>query len=295
MNRLERESPCKINLLLNVLGKRADGFHELETIMHPVRLSDTLAFERIATTTIELTCNHPALPTNETNLVHRAAASFLMTARISTGIRIHLEKRVPLAAGLGGGSSNAAATLLGLNELLGEPLDSKQLYGIAAGVGSDVPFFLQSLPALATGRGEAIEPLKSLPALQGVWVLLIHPGFGVATAWAYQALAQFPEAQNGRAGRARQLVEQLQRSTLTEASSYLYNALEAPVLFKYPILQLYQDFLRANGALATLMSGSGSTTFALVPGLVEGDELRERFKARFGKECWAAVAALPGG
>src|SRR5438105_1630674 len=155
---LEKQSPCKVNLLLNILGKRPDGFHELETVMHPVDVFDRLTFAR-GSQGVQLTCSEPSLPTDSRNLVHRAATSFLQAAKINDGVRLHLEKRIPLAAGLGGGSGNAATTLLGLNELFGGPLGPEQLQILAASLGSDIPFFLQGKPALATGRGENIQPL----------------------------------------------------------------------------------------------------------------------------------------
>lgn len=287
---LERPSPCKVNLLLNVLGRRPDGFHALETVLHPVNLCDTLRFEP-AVSGIRLTCSDPALPVDAGNLVHRAAAAFLETAGVRTGVTIHLHKRIPLAAGLGGGSGNAATTLLALNELLGRPLAPTNLQRLAAGLGSDVPFFLQGRPALATGRGEVIEPLDFFPALRGAAFLLIHPGFGIATAWAYQQLARFPEALQGRAGRARELITRLQTTDLPGAAGAFYNALEAPALRKYPILALYQEFLRAGGAPVTLMSGSGSTTFALLPDEAAARELEARFRAKFGP-CWTAVVPV---
>src|SRR6058998_960415 len=145
---LEQRSPCKVNLLLNVLGRRPDGFHELETVLQPVNLFDRLEFSR-APSGIELTCSETSLPTDSTNLVHRAAAAFLEQAKIPEGVRIHLEKRIPLAAGLGGGSANAATTLLALNELFGDPFSLPHLHRVAAALGSDVPFFLQSKPGLA--------------------------------------------------------------------------------------------------------------------------------------------------
>src|SRR6478609_9187412 len=172
---LERLSPCKVNFLLNILGKRPDGFHELETLFHPVALTDKLIFKKAASG-IRLTCNNPALPTDSGNLVYRAAQSFLQAANIRDGVEIHLEKRVPLAAGLGGGSSNAAHTLLGLNEIFGKPLTDEQLAPLAAALGSDVNFFLQSGPAIGVGRGEQIQPLAPFPSLGGVHILLIHPG-----------------------------------------------------------------------------------------------------------------------
>jgi 4-diphosphocytidyl-2-C-methyl-D-erythritol kinase len=287
---LEKESPGKVNLLLNILGKRPDGFHELETVIHPVRVFDRLSFAR-AGRGIQLTCSDPGLPTDPRNLVYRSAELFLQAARSKEGVRVHLEKRIPLAAGLGGGSGNAATTLLGLNELFGQPLAPAQLQLIAAFLGSDIPFFLQSKPALATGRGERIQALEFFPALRGAVFLLIHPGFGIPTPWAYQHLARFPAALNGRSGRAQKLVSLLQTGDLKAAGAEFYNSLEAPALDKYPLLVLFQEFLRAHGAVATLMSGSGSTTFALVQGQAAAETLAEKFKAGFGSGNWIAIVA----
>jgi 4-diphosphocytidyl-2-C-methyl-D-erythritol kinase len=291
MTTLEKLSPCKVNLLLNILGRRPDGFHELETLFHPVNLCDRLAFTR-GGGSVRLTCSHPGLPTDATNLVHRAATAFLETAGIHEGVRLHLDKRIPLAAGLGGGSGNAAVTLLGLNELFDSPLAPARLEVLAAGLGSDVNFFLQNKPALATGRGEKIEPLEDFPALRGASFLLIHPGFGISTPWAYRALANFPAALNGTPGRARRLIALLEQADMAAAGRECYNALEAPALDKYPVLALYQEFLRGHGAAATLMSGSGSTTFALFPPGAEVAAAVEKFKSRFGLTCWTAIVAV---
>jgi 4-diphosphocytidyl-2-C-methyl-D-erythritol kinase len=221
--------------------------------------------------------------------VFRAAQGFLEAAGIRDGVRVHLEKYIPMAAGLGGGSGNAATTLLGLNELFGGPLSPGQLQTIAAQLGSDVPFFLQDKPALATGRGEITEPLEPFSAMKGVTILLVHPGFGIATAWAYQQLARFPSALNGRPGRAQKLVGLLQTADLQTAGGGFYNSLEAPALWKYPLLAMFQEFLRANGAAATLMSGSGSTTFALIHGKSAAETLAEEFKSHFGSANWVAL------
>lgn len=291
MTACEKDSPCKVNLLLNILGKRPDGFHELETVLHPVNVCDRLTLERRGSG-IELSCDDVNLPTDGSNLVHRAATAFLRAAQISDGVRIHLEKEIPLAAGLGGGSGNAATTLLGLNELFGKPLPAEKMHELAAALGSDVPFFLQSRPALATGRGEKIQPLDFFPALRGATILLIHPGFGISTAWAYQSLARFPAALNGQAGRAQKLVTLLQSGDLDAAGRAFYNSLEAPALEKYPLLALYQEFLRSHGAAAALMSGSGSTTFAIVRGAKASGTLREKFRAKFGQTCWTALVPL---
>jgi 4-diphosphocytidyl-2-C-methyl-D-erythritol kinase len=288
---LERTSPCKVNLLLNILGTRPDGFHELETIMHPVGFSDRLTFER-GGGAVKLSCSDATLPVDAKNLVHRAATAFLGAAKISDGVRIRLEKKIPLAAGLGGGSGDAATTLLALNELFGQPLAAPALAALAATLGSDVPFFLQNRPALATGRGEKIEPLDSFSALRGKAFLLIHPGFGISTPWAYRNLARFPDALNGRPGRAQKLASILQTADLKTAAREFYNSLEAPAFDKFPVLALYQEFLRAHGALAMLMSGSGSTTFAIVENVAAGEALVEIFKGKFGPNCWTAVVPV---
>jgi 4-diphosphocytidyl-2-C-methyl-D-erythritol kinase len=288
---LEKKSPCKVNLILNILGKRADGFHELETVMHPVNLFDEMTFERI-THGFHLTCSNPTLPTDGGNLVHRAAMLFLQKTEIHDGVRIHLEKKIPLAAGLGGGSGNAATTLLGLNELFGNPLPPKTLEEIAVALGSDIPFFLQTKPALGTGRGEKIESLGAFPAMAGAAFVLVHPGFGISTPWAYQNLARFPDALNGTPGRARKLISLLQTADLRTAGREFYNSLEAPALDKYPLLVLFQNFFRENGAAATLMSGSGSTTFALAENLPAAKQLAEKFKAKFGETHWVAVVPV---
>ncbi|MFM2293676.1 MAG: hypothetical protein RLZZ350_89 [Verrucomicrobiota bacterium] len=291
MTTLQKKSPCKVNLLLNILGQRADGFHELETIFHPVNLCDRLAFARSGGG-LQLTCSDATLAVDASNLVHRAATGFLAAANISDGVKIHLEKIIPMAAGLGGGSGNAATTLLGLNELFGSPLAPARLDALAATLGSDVNFFLQDRPALATGRGESVKSLAHFPALAGATFALVRPGFGISTAWAYKTLANFPAALNGHAGRARELVAQLQQRDLATAGKYFYNSLEAPALDKFPVLRLYQDFLREHGASVALMSGSGSTTFALFVNAGVAEVALEKFKAHFGQDCWTACVPV---
>jgi 4-diphosphocytidyl-2-C-methyl-D-erythritol kinase len=287
--RLEKKSPCKVNLILNILGKRADGFHELETVMQPVNICDGMSFER-AGSGLQLTCSHPELPVDAKNLVHRAATAFLAAANISDGVRIHLQKNLPLAGGIGGGSANAAVTFSALNELFGAPLPLEKLHELAAALGSDVPFFLYDKPALATGRGEKVEALDNFPALRGKAFFLVHPGFGISTPWSYQNLARFPAALNGRAGRARELTTKLQGNDL--AAGDFYNSLEAPAFDKFPVLSLYKEFLRENGARVALMSGSGSTTFAIAETLAAADSLAEKFKGRFGDRGWLATVAI---
>jgi 4-diphosphocytidyl-2-C-methyl-D-erythritol kinase len=289
--RLQRRSPCKVNLVLNILGRRPDGYHELETVMLPVPVFDELDFTA-TDAGVSLTCSHPALPIDASNLVHRAATRFFEATGISAGVRIHLEKHLPLAAGLGGGSANAAVTLSALNQLYHSPLGPSRLHELGAALGSDVPFFLQDRPALALGRGEQVLALAPFPALTNAAMVLVHPGFGISTAWAYQKLAEFPEALNGRRGRADELVRLLDTVGLRSAGAAFFNSLEAPALHKYPVLALYQEFFRQTGAAATLMSGSGSTTFAIFETRAAAEEAAAAFPTEFGSQAWLKVVTL---
>ena len=285
---LTKQSGCKVNLLLNILGKRPDGFHELETLIQPIAVFDTLEFKKDKG--LALSCSQPGLPLDSRNLVHRAATLFFERSRITPQVHIELQKRIQMAAGLGGGSGNAAITLVGLNELFDNLLDMADLQALAASLGSDVPFFLQSGPALAIGRGEQIEPLQAFQSLSGKCFVLVYPGFGVATAWAYEHLKEFPVAVNGEPGRARQLARKLQGPDVRGAAPDFYNALEFPVLRKHPLLALIREFLEAEGALVSRMSGSGSTIFGIVPDERAGKVIAEKVRERF-TGSWTAVAA----
>jgi 4-diphosphocytidyl-2-C-methyl-D-erythritol kinase len=289
--RLEKKSPCKVNLILNILGKRADGFHELETVMQPVNVCDAMAFERSGAS-LQLTCSNPELPCDAKNLVHRAATAFLDAANITDGVKIHLQKNLPLAGGIGGGSANAAVTFAALNELFGSPFPLEKLHALSAALGSDVPFFLYDKPALATGRGEKVRALANFSALQGKAFFLAHPGFGISTPWSYQNLARFPKDQNGTPGRAEKLVAALQSNHWPAVADGIYNSLEAPAFEKFPVLKLYQEFLREHGALVALMSGSGSTTFAIAENLAAAENLAEEFKSQFGDQGWIATVKI---
>jgi 4-diphosphocytidyl-2-C-methyl-D-erythritol kinase len=301
---IERDCPCKVNFILNILGRRADGFHELETLLYPIQYCDRIGVRRSGSG-IELSCNDPALPTDSTNLVHRAATAFKEATGIQDGLMIHLEKRIPVAAGLGGGSGNAAVTLLLLNELFGHPLSDENLTALAARLGSDIPFFLQNKPALGLGRGEKILPLTEFQSLKGMHILLLHPGFGISTPWAYKKLASFPAALNGTPGRARALADFLgalspeetvgsgtQAEGWRNAQPLFYNSLEAPALHKYPILRIYQEYFMEHGALVSLMSGSGSTTFAIFASAARATNALEQFYGQYGTAGWVAVVPL---
>ena len=291
--KLSRKSHCKINLLLNVVGQRADGFHELEMLMLPVPIFDRLDFELLGYG-IELTCNQPGIPTDSSNLACQAAESFAAKAGVTGGVRVHLEKSIPAEGGLGGGSSNAAATLLALNELHDQPLGQATLHELAAELGSDVSFFMQSQAAVAKGRGEIIEPVAPLEALAGKSLLLVRPGFGVPTPWAYQGLAKFPGVKNRPLGQADELAKRLANGSLAEAGDALYNSLEAPVFDKFPLLKLMKEHALANGAEAALLCGSGSTVFTICPDATAAQSLGQTLESKFGQQPLVQVVGLTG-
>ena len=279
------KTPCKVNLLLNILCRREDGFHELETIIQPVPLYDELRIEKDGNG-IELTCSDVRLPVKEDNLVYRAAAAYLGAIE-QGGVRIHLQKNLPIAAGIGAGSGNAAFTLRGLNELFDHTLDEEQLQTMAAALGSDVPFYLQNGPALGSGRGDLVESVEPFPVLTGKGLLLIYPDFGVSTQWAYQQLGGMPEAY-GESGQMELMVQNLRSGELNG----FYNSLEEPVFQKYVILPVLKQFLLDEGALVALMSGSGSTTFAITGDRAAAEVLRVKYHERFGQGGWSASVEL---
>jgi 4-diphosphocytidyl-2-C-methyl-D-erythritol kinase len=266
---VKQAAPAKINLYLHITGRRADGFHDLETLMVPISLGDTLDLELIPAG-IEFTCSDPALSDAQDNLATRAARLFLDEFKLATGVRIHLEKAVPVGAGLGGGSSDAAAVLLALRQLTGARADDAKLAELAARLGSDIPFFIYGRPAVCRGRGEIIEPVALRGAYQG---LLVHPGFGVSTPWAYKTYAQNP--QPGTPGR-------------TFPDFTLRNDLEPPAFSKYPWLPVAKEWFRAQPeTLDALMSGSGSSVFALTASREDALALRTKFHAEFGPMLFA--------
>lgn len=284
---------CKINLLLNVVGRREDGFHELEMLMLPVPIFDRLEIELIESG-IELTCSQPGIPTDSGNLVWRAAEQLLAKAQHNGGVRINLEKNIPAEGGLGGGSGNAAGTLLALNALLGQALGQAELHELASGLGSDVPFFLQAQPAIAKGRGEIIEPVGELASLDGKALLLVRPGFGISTPWAYKSLAEFPDARNRPLGQAEELAKRLAKGDLPDSADLFYNSLEPPAFEKYPLLKLMKEHALANGAETALMCGSGSTVFAICASAGEANALGQAMESRFGSLSLNETVGLPG-
>ena len=282
---LRFKSPCKINLYLNILSKRDDGFHELESIFQPIPIFDEITVQK-GDAGVELTCNNPKLSAGNDNLVWKAAEAFLKKLKVK-GVKIQLKKNLPLSAGIGGGSSNAAYTLRGLNELYDFPLGENQLKQMAIELGCDVPFFLQDGPAVVLGRGEKVEIERPFEALQGRGVLLIHPGFGVSTPWAYRSL----NMSNETSGEKRHIEAALGSLRKGKFSS-LFNSFEKPVFKKHIILPVLKSFLLRHGAIGALMSGSGSTTFAITEDLFVAESLRSKFHQEFGQAWWSETASL---
>ena len=249
---------AKINLDLRVLGPRLDGFHELRTVFQAISLHDIIeCMPRQGPFAIE--CNTAGVPLDRSNLVWRAAEALWHSLRQPAPVRdvtIRLHKRIPLQAGLGGGSANAAATLLALARLWRVPVRANQLTDIAATLGADVPFFLSGGTALGLGRGDEVYPLADLPRH---WIVLLIPGFGVSTADAYAWYDSEREMARGVSGREPQVVP----GPWPSRAAQMINDLEAPIARHHPEIDQMRTALRRAGALAAAMSGSGSAVFGL--------------------------------
>jgi 4-diphosphocytidyl-2-C-methyl-D-erythritol kinase len=255
---------AKINWTLEILGKRPDGYHELRTLLQTIDLADRLVYTR-QEEGIETICGHIDVPNDETNLAYRAAVALRDFTGIKTGVRVTIEKRIPVAGGLGGGSSNAAMTLLALQKLWNVQLKPSELYKLGSKLGSDVPFFFSGGTCLAVGRGNEVYPLEDLAA---DFLLLVNPGIRVETAEVYAKLP--PELTNqAPADKMPLSLEAAQASLLRESGrsapiwARLHNDLEGPVLARHPLLGEIKERLKQSGARGILMSGSGSTIFAI--------------------------------
>jgi 4-diphosphocytidyl-2-C-methyl-D-erythritol kinase len=255
-------APAKINLGLRVVGKRADGYHLLDTIMVAVTLFDDLEIkkrkrdkskgEQVAQ--LRVTCDHPLVPRGEKNLAYRAASLLLHKAGVTELLDIHIRKRIPVGAGLGGGSSDAAAAMVGITRLLKLHFSPRRLEKLAACIGADVPFFIRARPVRARGIGDKLTPLKRVPSW---WLVILYPGFPVSTAWVYGNLRL-----NLTKSRANTKLSTL----LTSAPKFadlLVNDLEVVTVKRYRRIKLLKDSLIELGAAKALMTGSGSAVFGI--------------------------------
>ena len=251
--KISLKAPAKINWFLSVLNKRDDGYHNIVSTMQCVDLFDVLTFEEADDISLLSGLNIPA----EGNLVYKAAALLKKASSYRQGARIELQKNIPVGAGLGGGSSDAAFTLAGLNRLWGLNFDRKTLMEFAAEIGSDVPFFLSGAPSLVEGRGEKVTALNTKGS---VIMLLVKPEISVSTAWAY---GSFKANLTKKTVDIKLFCQALARKNYAFLQEALFNDLEDIVIRKYPLIGELKEKLKQNGAEFSLMSGSGSTVFGV--------------------------------
>ncbi len=287
MNAITISAPAKVNTVLRVVGRRPNGYHDLEMVMVPLSVADEISLTK-RDSGIELVCDGGSDEgmQAERNLAWRAARALQEAAGISSGVRIELTKRVPIAAGLGGGSSDAAAVLRGLNELWELGWEPQRLAEIGVHLGADVPFFCFGRSAWVGGIGDRIDPLEKFPNLS---LLLVNPNISVATPWVY---GQWDELQNQRknkgltgheaGARVRPLFQ-----GVSDVIESLHNDLEAVTIPAYPIIADIKRALQENGAAGTLMSGSGPTVF----GLFRDRDQRDRAAQRIDGDAWRVIPA----
>jgi len=291
MHRYKLIAPAKINLYLEILGDRPDGYHELAMVMQTIQLADQVEISALGTQTIQVSCNHPEVPQDSSNLAYRAAdlmeRSFPKAFEQFGGVRIVIDKHIPVGAGLAGGSSNAAAVLVGLDLLWNLGLTKTELQDLGAQLGSDVPFCIAGGTLLATGRGEQLSPL---PDLEGVSLVLAkYRSLSVSTVWAYQTYRQqFKETYRSPGDGFTLRHKQVHSGTMVAAigaknvaviAQELYNDLEKVVLPALPPVQrLRQTFAQYPEVTGTLMSGSGPTVFALCPSLEAAQTIAQRIQ-----------------
>ena len=256
-------APAKINLTLRVVGKRADGYHLLDTIMVPVSLYDEIEIHQMRRSAsrrlgvpslIAIRCNHPQVPLGQDNIAYRAAELLMRKAKICRPIAIRIRKQIPVGAGLGGGSTDAAAVLKGLNRLWRLRLSVRQLEQLALQLGADVPFFIRAKPARARGIG---EKLRLLSKLRRRWLVLVYPGFPVSTAWVYRNLPSKLTKVSVNTSIATPL------ESLDKLDKLLINDLEQVTVRRYPEISRAKSMLSLAGAAGVLMSGSGSSVFGI--------------------------------
>ena len=274
--------PAKVNLFLKVMEKRGDGYHEIRSLMQPVELFDDVILTVSKGDGITLECDVDSIPSGEENLAWKAAALFLKETGIKRAVSIILKKRIPSGGGLGGGSSDAAGVLTGLNAILRAGLDEERLKAMAAGLGSDVPFFILRGPAFVYGRGEILERV-TLPRL---YYVLVNPGLHISTAWAYGNLDLTKKTKDNIL-----IVSKGLAGSKEKIAGLLENDLEGAVMGEYPVIAVLKSLLKKAGAKGALMSGSGSTVFGLFFKEREAGEAITRLKGKLPVGCEVFLAA----
>lgn len=282
---IEKFSPCKINLMLAILGVRPDGFHELISIVAPTKFGDTLKAQISDKPADTLACNMEGIPLDSTNLVIKAAELFREATGRSEHFDFDLQKRVPAGAGLGGGSSNGAAALLAVNELCGNPLPTKKLSEIAAQMGSDCPLFLTNTPVVMRGRGERVFALRgeAREYIERLKLVIFKPDFSINTGWAYSQMKANPQDYMSENAAESALSEWLENPSISGLP--LINNMQIEAFKKFPALQIVLDEIRTRFRVPAMMSGSGSACFAIVNNLEDGEiaELEKLVKNLLGE------------
>lgn len=290
-------APAKLNLFLAITGRRADGFHDLVSVVVQLNFGDTVTCEASSAKPevgFSLVCNDAAVPADESNLVLRAARAFVAATDWKGGAHFSLEKRIPTGAGLGGGSSDAVAALRAMNEVAGKPLDAPALATLAAQLGSDCPLFLHEGPVVMRGRGERIEPLAESAArrLRGRRVLVFKPGFPIATPWAYAQLAAGAPGSYLPAAEAERRLEAWIGDLSTPAETLLFNNMEPPAFAKYVALPALLDQLRRDFGLQPRMSGSGSACFAFLGADMAAEPIIAAIRGAWGASAFVIEARI---
>lgn len=275
MKEIVMESYGKINLGLDILYKREDNYHEIKTIMQQISLSDTLIMREIKEG-IELDCNNKELPLDSTNLVYHAWKKMQEKTGINRGIQINIHKRIPIAAGLAGGSSNAAAVLKGLNELWNVGLSEKELREIGVEIGADVPYCIMGGTALAEGIGEKLTKLRPF---RGKNLLLINPGIGVSTTEVYNSLRLEKQPRMD----IKRIISSIEKDDIKSVAESITNIMEEVVIERNPIISEIKKDMLKYGALGSLMSGSGPTVFGLFDDLAQLELSEKILKEKYAK------------
>lgn len=265
------EAPAKINLSLDVLGKRPDGYHEVEMVMQTIDLRDVVAIEE-TTRDITVTTDRPDLPGGQSNIAYRAARMLADEFKIKRGVGIHIKKNIPVAAGLAGGSADAAAVITGLNHLWDLGMSGEQLEAMGASVGSDVPFCIKGGTALARGRGEILTELAGLPEM---WFVLVKPPLEVSTAEIY---SNFNPGQVTERPDTGAMIKAVHNRDTGSIIKNLVNVLESVTLKRYPGVALIKRDVEEAGAIRALMSGSGPTVFGVAESRSDAEEIAERLR-----------------
>lgn len=257
MHQISLKSRAKINITLDVVGKRSNGYHDLNMIMQTVNLYDIIYIRKMHAQGIKLTTNLKWLPSDKGNIVYQAAKLFKETYGITTGVSIELNKRIPVAAGLAGGSSNAAAALIGLNTLFETGLKDKELMELGVKLGADVPYCILGGTALAEGIGDILTPLSPMPSC---YVLIAKPKISVSTATIFKDLAI---SKIEKRPDTKKVIEAINRKDVDAIASNMCNVLETVTVKKYPVIQTIKKIMLEDGAKGAIMSGSGPTVFGI--------------------------------